>query len=152
MPSPHQPHPSILPSPSRGLSNEAADPYLPTWLTLKALNSGAWNFSGSDERLLPQSECIQACSHFVKRSIRFGRRQAVIALDVVKTHSDWQKKKCSAQDKMAELKHWILMAPYVGREHRQQAEHASHSGSLRWVSAARIRSESLSLHKRYSFY
>lgn len=109
------------------------------------------NFSGSDEHLLPRSECIQACSHFVKRSIRLGRRQAVIALDVVKTHSDWQKK-CSAQDKMAELKYWILMPPYVGREHRQQAERASHSGSVRWVSAAWIRSEPLSLHKRYSFY
>lgn len=47
--------------------------YLLTWLTL---NGSADNFSGSDEHLSLQLECIHACSHFVKGAIGWEKESS----------------------------------------------------------------------------
>lgn len=96
---------SFLSSPARGVSDEACHPYLLTWLTLKglpSLNSSADKFSGSDEHLSLQLECIQACSHFVKGALgwekessncfRYGQNSFTLTT-------------FSVQDKMARLKY-----------------------------------------------
>lgn len=121
-------------SPTRGLSNEADHPYLLTLLTLKglpSLNCSEDIFSCSDDLSL-QSECIQACSHFVKGALGWEKESSNWC-----SQNPFKLAQFSVQDKMAKLKYWILMPPYVGRKRINQSACVltqRHSDSLGWVS------------------